>query len=391
MRPAWRRPGNIATCSVIRAPAESTRYTRGICRRSAVSWMRTIFSTVRGPQDPALTVGSFAITAHVLPCMRPIPVTTPSAASSGSSVPASSPSSTKSLPESKRRLIRSRTGSLFWVASLSRWRCGPPARALSRRSSAASANARLHAGFLGCATPDSGAIELAGKVASEVAGERLCDGAHRGDVDAGHGAEGVQRLERVLRADVAGGARSERTTPNTANRTVEAAYAGGERRDDIGNAEPTRVVHMEGHTIDWRRGGNQRAHRGDINRGCHADRVCDAHLDHTAGHQVGAQFDNPSRCDLALERTPEAHRHRNIDGARALAGERDDVRDLVERLVNASIDVAAVEGIGRSDGDQHIAYAVRERKLQAAEIGDEHAQPWQVILQSSENGGCIRQ
>ena len=25
IRPAWRRPGNICTCSVIRAPAESTR------------------------------------------------------------------------------------------------------------------------------------------------------------------------------------------------------------------------------------------------------------------------------------------------------------------------------------------------------------------------------
>src|SRR5579863_7127255 len=237
MWPAWRRPGNIATCSVMRAPAESTRYTRGICRRSAVSWMRTIFSTVRGPQEPALTVGSFAITAHVLPCITPMPVTTPSAASSGSSVPASSPSSTKSLPESNRRLIRSRAVSLFWVASLSRWRCGPPARARSRRSSTDSANARLDAHFLRSATPDSGAIELAGQVVSKVSGERLGDGAHRGEVDAGDGAEGVQRLERVLGADVAGGAWCERTTADAANRSIEAAYAAGERGDHIGNTE----------------------------------------------------------------------------------------------------------------------------------------------------------
>jgi hypothetical protein len=38
-----------------------------------------IFSTVRGPQDPALTVGSLAITHTVRPSMRPMTVTTPSA------------------------------------------------------------------------------------------------------------------------------------------------------------------------------------------------------------------------------------------------------------------------------------------------------------------------
>ena len=37
------------------------------------------------PPRPALTVGSLAVTAHVLPCMTPMPVTTPAAASSGSS------------------------------------------------------------------------------------------------------------------------------------------------------------------------------------------------------------------------------------------------------------------------------------------------------------------
>src|SRR5438067_2497029 len=62
----------------------------GTRSRSAVSWMRTIFSTVRGPQEPALTVGSLAITQTGRPSIRPIAVTTPSAPYPGSSLCASS-------------------------------------------------------------------------------------------------------------------------------------------------------------------------------------------------------------------------------------------------------------------------------------------------------------
>jgi hypothetical protein len=52
MRPAPRRPGNRSTWSVIRAPAESISQKIGSSSRSATSVIRTIFSTVRAPQDP---------------------------------------------------------------------------------------------------------------------------------------------------------------------------------------------------------------------------------------------------------------------------------------------------------------------------------------------------
>ena len=43
--------------------------------------IRMIFSTVRAPHEPALTVESLAITATGRPSTRPVPVTTPSAGS----------------------------------------------------------------------------------------------------------------------------------------------------------------------------------------------------------------------------------------------------------------------------------------------------------------------
>ena len=79
--PAPRRPGNRSTWSVMRAPAESTSHTIGTPVLYAVSMMRMIFSTVRAPHEPALTVESFAITATSRPEIRAIPVITPSAGS----------------------------------------------------------------------------------------------------------------------------------------------------------------------------------------------------------------------------------------------------------------------------------------------------------------------
>ena len=73
--------------------------------------MRRIFSTVFGPHEPALTVGSLAISATVRPPIVPIPVTTPSAPSPSASQLASSASSVNE-PSSSSRSTRSRTGSL---------------------------------------------------------------------------------------------------------------------------------------------------------------------------------------------------------------------------------------------------------------------------------------
>src|ERR687895_1992128 len=93
--------------------------------------MRMIFSTVFGPQEPALTVGSFPIRATGRPPTWAIPVTTPSAPKPSCSQFARRASSTK-VPESTSRAMRSRTGSFPCSADLSWWRCGPPPRARSR-------------------------------------------------------------------------------------------------------------------------------------------------------------------------------------------------------------------------------------------------------------------
>src|SRR5918999_962944 len=95
--------------------------------------MRMIFSTVLGPQEPALTVGSLPISAPGRPPTCAMPVTTPSAPKPSCSQLARRASSTK-LPGSTSRATRSRTGSLPCSADLSWWRCGPPPRARSRAS-----------------------------------------------------------------------------------------------------------------------------------------------------------------------------------------------------------------------------------------------------------------
>ena len=79
--------------------------------------MRRIFSTVFGPQEPALTVGSLAISATGRPPIVAIPVTTPSAPRPSCSQLASSASSVKESG-SIRRSTRSRTGELALLGDL---------------------------------------------------------------------------------------------------------------------------------------------------------------------------------------------------------------------------------------------------------------------------------
>src|SRR5438270_3458863 len=130
MRPAPRRAGKSSTWSVMRAPAESTSQNTGSSWCRACSVRRTIFSTVRAPQEPALTVGSLAITHTGLPSTRPTPVTTPSAGRSPAAALARRPSSTQE-PSSRSSASRSRTKSLCCEASLSAWRSRLPRRARS--------------------------------------------------------------------------------------------------------------------------------------------------------------------------------------------------------------------------------------------------------------------
>ena len=76
---------------------------------------RMIFSTVRAPQDPALTVESLAIRATGRPSIVAAPVTTPSAGRSPAVTLANTPSSTNE-PSSTSRRTRSRANSLPFAA-----------------------------------------------------------------------------------------------------------------------------------------------------------------------------------------------------------------------------------------------------------------------------------
>src|SRR4051812_30405554 len=89
-----------------------------------------IFSTVFGPQEPALTVGSLAIRQTGRPAIVAMPVTTPSAPKPSCSQLASRPSSVNESG-STSRATRSRTGSLPCPSDFSWWPDGPPARACS--------------------------------------------------------------------------------------------------------------------------------------------------------------------------------------------------------------------------------------------------------------------
>src|SRR5438132_261260 len=99
--------------------------------------IRMIFSTVCGPQDPAFTVESLAITATGRPCTEPTPVTTASAGSSPARALTRRPSSAKPSASSRSSRSRSRTNSFPCSASF-RWYLGAPPRVARSVASAIS-------------------------------------------------------------------------------------------------------------------------------------------------------------------------------------------------------------------------------------------------------------
>ena len=126
--PGTARPGR----SGARRPSRPAR-TPGCSCSSAYSVSRTIFSTVRAPHEPALTVGSFAMTQTGRPSTVPTPVTTPSAGRSPAIALARRPCSTND-PSSRSSARRSRTNSLPWRSSFS-----PSLSRLPRRARSAAA------------------------------------------------------------------------------------------------------------------------------------------------------------------------------------------------------------------------------------------------------------
>ncbi len=106
--------------------------------------IRMIFSTVRAPQEPALTVESLAIRQTGRPSIRAVPVTTPSAGSPSASALAYRPSSTKESA-STSSAIRSRANSLPLAALAAWYFSAPPASTRLRSWSSASSSSATDA------------------------------------------------------------------------------------------------------------------------------------------------------------------------------------------------------------------------------------------------------
>ena len=87
-----------STCLVRSAPPDSVRDTSGRRFWRAISIARSALVTVIGDCEPPFTVGSFALTMHSTPLIRPMPVTSPAPTASSVPQPARGESSRKAAP-----------------------------------------------------------------------------------------------------------------------------------------------------------------------------------------------------------------------------------------------------------------------------------------------------
>src|SRR5450759_4869215 len=111
---------------------------------------------------------------------------------------------------------------------------------------------------------------------------------------------GVEHVDQVLGREVASGARRVGTAPGPARRGVEAGHAETERRHDVRERRPPRVVKMVGDPLDrdarLDRGARHRLHGG---RDRHADRIAEADLVCAEVEEPASDSDGPRRINAA--------------------------------------------------------------------------------------------
>src|SRR4051794_5123598 len=330
--------------------------------------MRMIFSTVLGPHEPALTVGSLAITETGRPPIVPLPVTTPSAPSPSSCQLASRPSSTNE-PSSSSRATRSRTGSLPCSAAFARWRSGPPASARSTAVSTSLMGANL--------VPVDRARDQ--RVRAERPAEHAL-GVARGlqqriEVDAGLDAHLVEHRDEVLGGDVARGPLRHRAAAQLAEARLEALAAGLQRGEHVGQALAARVVEVGGQldVVAERlaRGGEELAHLARVG---HAGGVAEADLLRAGGDEPLRDGEDALARDVALVGVAEAHADDALAAQPRLAGAGQHPLQPGQRLLDRAVDVLAVVGLARAEEDVDLVEVLAQLQgvVEAALVGDEH-------------------
>src|SRR6202044_2184352 len=220
-----------------------------------------IFSTVRAPQEPALTVESLAISATGRPSTSAVPVMTPSAGRPSARALAYRPSSVK-LPSSTRPAIRARANSLP-AASADWWYRGAPPCSTRSRSPAspwsapsggpASRCSATWGAYLGhrvslesdSAGPGARPQNLGRQLTADdplgLAG-RLD---HRLQVHAGRHAHVLDHVHELLGGDVAGSPGRVRAAAEPADRGVEVVHAQLQRGQHVGQAGAPGVVEVQ--------------------------------------------------------------------------------------------------------------------------------------------------
>src|SRR5450756_1944642 len=185
---------------------------------------------------------------------------------------------------------------------------------------------------------------------------------------------GVEHVDQVLGREVASGARRVGTAPGPAGRGVEAGHAETERRHDVRERRPPRVVKMVGDPLDrdarLDRGARHRLHGG---RDRHADRIAEADLVCAEVEEPASDSDGPRRINAAGVWASERGRDVGAPPPPAPRGLLQKRPERAKRGLNRQPDVPFRERVRRcrKDGDR-----VRARVGRPGEAAGVRHQHW---------------
>ena len=205
--------------------------------------------------------------------------------------------------------------------------------------------------------------------------DQLAHGDQPVEVDPGLEPHRFEHEGEVLGDDVAGRAGRVGTAAEPAQRGIEGARAGVERRQHIGEAKPARVVEMPGYRQRRDIGHDPAEDPLDRSRLTVADGVGE---DDRIGAGLGdldGDAAHPILVDRALDRAAEGGGEPAGDARapvfRRGVAQRDDAAEILDQFRGAAADIRAVVPVADRQHKIHLVDAERQAALGALEVGDQ--------------------
>jgi hypothetical protein len=174
--------------------------------------------------------------------------------------------------------------------------------------------------------------------------------------DAGVDAHGVEHMDQVLGADVAGGPRRKRAAAQAGDGAVEIGDAFGQRRQHVGKTAAAGVVEVAGDAVHGDGPLRRPQQRGDVSRVGHAGGIGEGHPFHAGFDGLVGEIDYANGIDVPLVGAAPGGAKRQANVHAVGLGALGQGLAVPHALLDRAVHVLVLEGLAGHHHQLHAVY-----------------------------------